>query len=119
MRVYNFPLYSYSIESCFEENIDYVGNDLNNQTSDTNYSLGYENLESAKDCRELCQDTNGCLGFTWESYNKTCSLKSAMEGKRSQEGAISGKKYCEETDPQKGISSRIKSHSIVFSILDL
>ncbi|XP_023327401.1 salivary plasminogen activator alpha 1 [Eurytemora carolleeae] len=46
-------------------------------------------------CQELCQQTEGCLAFTWRSYSKDCSLKNSWYGSQQRMvGAVSGPAYC-------------------------
>ena len=82
-------------EECFELDIGYPGNDLNSQPGNVNYALGEGRRDSAKECQQLCQQTQGCLFFTYRHASKECWLKSEDSGRSTQNGAISGKNYCE------------------------
>ena len=80
---------------CFENNIEYTGNNLNNDSERPNYGLTDGKRESPKECQKLCQQTNGCLVFTYEQKRRACWLKSEDSIKKNQSGSISGRNYCE------------------------
>ena len=51
--------------------------------------------DTASKCLELCQETAGCKGFTWNTPDssycpKGCWIKSEMTGKTASENVISG-----------------------------
>ena len=55
---------------------------------------------TAEECQELCQDTTGCVQFTWLDVNfkkraNKCCLKNALNINNVPEvGAFSGPKFC-------------------------
>ncbi|RLN45027.1 hypothetical protein BBJ29_007048 [Phytophthora kernoviae] len=66
--------------SGLENDVNYVGNDVGNQTS-----------ASADGCCSICSGTSGCQVFTWTDYNGgTCWLKSSKGTVGSKAGTISG-----------------------------
>ena len=75
------------------DGFDYMGNDLNNCGTMT---------ESAKECQTSCQNTEGCVQFTWIGLHsdltgreKQCCLKNAVNNNpASHAGLISGPKFC-------------------------
>ena len=48
-------------EDCFDHDTDYYGTNINNGLE--------QRTDNAADCQKLCQNTNGCKGFTWASAN--------------------------------------------------
>jgi len=75
--------------ACFEDNINYPGNDMNN---------GHENKKNdAVQCREDCLRTDGCVGFAWNKETNDCWLKPTMiQGKKEDNLFISGLAVCED-----------------------
>lgn len=60
--------------------------------------------ESKEECQKYCQDTSGCLYFTWvddthpdPSYQKKCYPKHMIAKSKKKEGLYSGPKYCHES----------------------
>ena len=58
--------------------------------------------ESKEKCQKHCQDTSGCLYFTWvddthpSSWNhKKCFLKDTLIESKAGEGIYSGPKFCQ------------------------
>ena len=72
--------------SCFLRNIYYPGMSINSGHTDLQ--------DTAEECQLLCQQTNGCNVFTWDSERKWCWLKTGIAGSVELEGAISGPKFC-------------------------
>jgi hypothetical protein len=85
---------------CFERDTDYYGNDINLNSDHENYGRGAGKRESVKDCQTLCQETKGCLVFTYKTGNKECWLKSTDNGRSNSAGDISGKKFCDSEGTQ-------------------
>ena len=85
---------------CFEKNIVYPGNDMNGKKEHENYALGQGMRDNPEDCQHLCQQTEGCVAFTFKTKGREsggCWLKySKSEGIQlsPKKGAISGNKYC-------------------------
>ena len=79
---------------CYKGNIDLHGSDLNALQEDVNYARGSGRRSSAEKCQELCEATELCLFFTYDSSDNDCYLKSANLGEKSYQGAISGPKRC-------------------------
>jgi len=73
---------SFADTSCFEENIDYNGNDL---YTDVRYA------ESAVQCQQRCQKETRCAVWTFQGGFK-CWLKTSSAGRRKQAGTVSGDK---------------------------
>ena len=68
----------------FEVNIDYGGNDITDEKTNT-----------AAECLELCHNTANCKGFAWSkpdhyAYPKTCWVKRKMANRKFQKNIISG-----------------------------
>ena len=74
-------------ESCFEENIDYPGADVD---TDPKYS------SSPEECQQFCQANNDCFYWSFKDAKKVCWLKSSSKSATSAYGAISGPKVCPE-----------------------
>ena len=79
--------------SCFLDNSDYPGNDLNNCGNKT---------DSANECHKLCQTTDDWVQFTWIGLNsklagraKECCLKNNVtDSPTAFPGLVSGPKFC-------------------------
>jgi hypothetical protein len=67
--------------------MDYVGCDLKD---------GIAYLETPEECHLLCQETRGCLGFTWVRDYGICHLKECFKGMvdGSYHGCVSGPRTC-------------------------
>ena len=63
----------------FEENIDYVGNDLKGVLVKNQY-----------ECANNCVVEPQCLGFTYNQNNKKCWMKSKVNNRNTVHRAISG-----------------------------
>ena len=66
--------------SCFEQNIDFYGNDVGSKVVSDEY-----------DCQKECQNYDGCNYWT---YMDGCWMKSSDSGSVLLNGAISGPKFC-------------------------
>ena len=62
---------------------------------------------TAEECQHLCQQTDDCNVFTWDSERKWCWLKSGISSSIELQGAISGPKTC-------GMSIYIKKFFVGF-----
>ena len=71
---------------CFLRNIYYPGNSINSGHADIQ--------DTAEECQLLCQQTNDCNVFTWDSERKWCWLKTGISSSIELEGALSGPKLC-------------------------
>ena len=71
------------IGSCFEQNTDFLGNDVGAKEMDL-FSDEY-------DCQKECQNYDSCNYWTWTSK---CWMKNSDSGRVSKNGAISGPKFC-------------------------
>merc|ERR1712121_39795 len=79
-------------DSCFEQGIDYLGNDLQEGH--------YDSTSSAAECQKVCQRTNGCEAWTWDpTYHNACWKKSAKGQTQANSKVTSGPKYCEGDEP--------------------
>ena len=77
---------------CILSGVIYPGGDIGKATIQ----------ESKEKCQKYCQDTSGCLYFTWvdithtdPSYHKKCYLKKTIVKIKKKEGTYSGPKFCE------------------------
>merc|ERR1712058_160546 len=97
-------------ESCFEEGVDYIGNDLQEGH--------YDSTSSAAECQKACQRTNGCEYWTWDpTYHTACWKKMAKGQTQANSKLTSGPKYCggDSTTPQPGgetDSMRVMSYNL-------
>ena len=69
------------LDSCFEEDTDFYGNDVGHQ----------HNIKNPKACQTLCQNNSDCNFWTYSGFR--CYLKSADSERRPYPGAISGPKF--------------------------
>ena len=53
--------------------------------------------DSATDCLDLCEITQGCNVFTYNVANKICKLKTSDSGRIFSPGEISGRMGCYRT----------------------
>ena len=60
-------------------NVDYTGNDFTTASS-----------TSADGCCLICKTTSGCKAFTWNSFTKTCWLKTTKSTGNAYNGAVAG-----------------------------
>jgi len=75
-------------ESCFEEGVDYIGNDL----SEGHYDV----TSTAAECQRACQRTSGCEFWTWDpTYHTACWKKTAKGQTQANSKLTSGPKYCD------------------------
>ena len=78
-------------DDCFSYNVIYPGNDLNNCVDKT---------DTARECHLLCQNTIGCIQFTWMGFTvpgseRKCCLKNIRQSiTEPLSFAISGPKSC-------------------------
>merc|ERR1712241_630425 len=97
-------------ESCFEEGVDYIGNDLQEGH--------YDSTSSAAECQKACQRTSGCGAWTWDpTYHTACWKKTAKGQTQANSKVTSGPKYCEgdNTTPSPGgdvDSMRVMSYNL-------
>ena len=76
------------IESCIEQDTDYLGHDI----------TFHRNVKTPEDCKELCLYEDKCNFWThglvsWETY-PGCWLESKNIGRQHYFGLTSGKKIC-------------------------
>merc|ERR1711936_716333 len=103
-------------ESCFEEGIDYVGNDINEGH--------YVSTPTAAECQKTCQRTAACQYWTWDpTYHTACWMKTAKDQTTVNSKVTSGPKYCEgeQTEVAAAIGSdyaiagsATAGHSIIY-----
>ena len=87
------PIICFLDLSCFLDDSDYPGDDLNACGAKT---------DSASECQELCQVTANCVQFTWMGLNpllanraKECCLKNAVKNNPTTlQGLVSGPRLC-------------------------
>ena len=75
-------------ESCFEENIDYPGADVD---TDPKYS------SSPEECQQFCQASDDCFYWSFWVPENICFFKSSIKTTKSYNGVISGPKTCPES----------------------
>ena len=91
--MFNLSIMCLPGSSCFLDDSDYPGDDLNACEAKT---------DSAKECQQLCQAAEGCVQFTWIGENsavanmpKACCLKNAVKHNTTTlQGVVSGPKLC-------------------------
>merc|ERR1711920_202709 len=73
---------------CFENNVDFYGNDL--------HWIFPETASSAKDCQDQCSRNSDCNVFTFNTgkFIHNCYLKRSDGGRRARSGRISGRASC-------------------------
>ena len=80
------------ILACLENNVEYTSSTSHQLNSETS---GNEDLkDSAKDCQELCRQTNGCAIFMWTPNTKYCQLLKGANGRILKQGKVSGPPVC-------------------------
>ena len=90
-----FFLFLSCIVTCFEDDTNILGNDLNGTPDDKNYGKGSGMRGSPVDCQYLCQQTQGCKYFSWTKTNE-CWLKTSDADKETKSNTISGEKCCKK-----------------------
>ena len=79
-------------QSCFDEGVDYFGNDLEDGQ--------FDSTSSAAECQTHCQQSQGCNFWTWDpGYNNACWKKSAKGPIQTNARLTSGPKTCAESNP--------------------
>ena len=79
-------------QSCFDEGVDYFGNDLADGQ--------FDSTSSAAECQTHCQQTQGCNFWTWDpGYNNACWKKSAKGPIQTNARLTSGPKTCGGSNP--------------------
>jgi len=78
-------------EVCYEDNIDYYGEDLAN--------ISYDQVPSERDCQERCKANPDCKFWTWgkpgHSHGpKICYQKGTIQERKINNKTISGPKFC-------------------------
>ena len=80
-----------AIKSCFDKDVQYIGNPLNKKDSNNNFG----NTQDALACQNKCQTTPGCGWFDRDKEGD-CWLKTRRGYKAPAPGGVSGPKSCEE-----------------------
>ena len=77
------------LDSCIEEDTDFLGNLLPGLPV-------YTNVANPTACRTLCQSNSNCKFWTYglTAHSGKCWLKSSDSGRQSYSGLISGQKTC-------------------------
>merc|ERR1719394_1013067 len=97
-------------EDCFEQGIDYLGNDISEGH--------YVSTSSAAGCQSECQRNSACNFWTWDpSYHTACWMKTAKTQTAANSVVTSGPKYCdgEQTTSDPGgdyDSMRVMSYNL-------
>ena len=82
-------------DDCFVHDVIYDGDNINAKGG-----ICQNKTDTAKECYELCRNTEACLQFTWMAVSipgreKQCCLKRKISSTASPlSGAISGPKSC-------------------------
>ena len=79
------------IETCFEKDVQYIGDDLNMENSNNNYGK----TKDALACQVRCQTTAGCAWFNRDKEGN-CLLKKSKGVKKNYKGGVSGPRSCKE-----------------------
>ena len=74
---------------CFETGIQYYGG-INARGN------GFVETYSVKHCQLICETTNNCNFFTFNTHLKQCLLRRTIKGKVLDGNVISGRTNCEE-----------------------
>ena len=74
-------IYHILLTAGLQYGIDYGGNNINNEC---------DAIDTAYDCLECCQKTDGCKGFSSIPSAGGCWTKNKMEGRSEKENVISG-----------------------------
>lgn len=70
---------------CFEDNMDFHGNDVVRETAPT-----------ANDCQIKCAENSRCQYFTWKSDGTNyCYLKTSKSNRKATSRSVSGPRVCE------------------------
>ena len=79
-----FRLSLFDFKGCFEENVDYKGNDISS----------LDLILSEEQCQFKCQEIDNCK--YWRHYPPTqgCWLKTKKENIKEESGGSSGPKFC-------------------------
>ena len=77
---------SKSFIGCFENNIDFQGNDWSGNE--------FSKIPYAEVCREKCVEDSRCKVFTYVKEKQICWLKKSDAGRRTMDGYVSGRKDC-------------------------
>jgi len=97
-------------EDCFEQGIDYLGNDISEGH--------YVSTSSAAGCQSECQRNSACNFWTWDpTYHTACWMKTAKTQTAANSVVTSGPKYCdgEQTTSDPGgeyDSIRVMSYNL-------
>ena len=83
----NKTFFKFHVKDCFDYERDYYGSDVGQK----------DEVESPKDCQNLCLDNSKCRYWTFTKKEKVCYFKSANTGIRYSKEAVSGPKYCRLT----------------------
>ena len=53
-----------------------------------------DKVETAEECRAICQQHGQCVGWTWNSLNGACFSKEKMKNRKDKNGFVSGLRTC-------------------------
>ena len=107
-RIIPYSSESHESAECIddEENTNYWGNDIKKK----------ENIESAEECREVCQQYESCVGWSWHPADystwhrrKDCYIKDKIKNKKSDSKVISGMRECKVATTHSSESSQLIS----------
>ena len=79
--------FKFLVKDCFDYEKDYYGSDVGQE----------DEVESPKDCQNLCWNNPKCRYWTFIKKEKVCYFKSSNAGIRYSKEAVSGPKYCRLT----------------------
>ena len=86
-------------KGCFEENIDYFGNDISHLNS----------ILSEEQCQFKCQELDNCKFLRYSESPQTCHLKTKKENVNELSGGSSGPRFCNGNKRNKSLS-KIDNH---------
>ncbi|PFH31778.1 hypothetical protein BESB_022700 [Besnoitia besnoiti] len=65
-----------------------------------------QNAESVEECQNRCQQTKGCIHFTYNSHSESCHLKATRPQLYKHGGDLTGSRTCDTRCLKKGIDYR-------------
>jgi hypothetical protein len=95
VKISNSEILTQITEPCFDENTEYLEDDLTIQITNMDYSEGAVMTDSVEKCQQYCKERKKCTAFIWKS-NKSCWLKISTVERNVLNGAISDRKYYEK-----------------------
>ena len=96
------------VESCFDNDIDYSGYDINKD-----YLIP---TTSANQCQEKCQERSDCNFWTWDpTWNNACWMKVSKGPIKRKQYLVSGTKHCNQNENNRS-SNYSKYRNIILRV---